>query len=341
VTAVATTFPAALLHCIAGLLGGPDDAWRLAGHERLKPHVHRLRFQVDGRTRSFVVKRSLPDVARRNRLVATQWLPAEGLETHGPGLLALAEDRAARRVWHVYEDLGPHMLDAKATVRAHVEATVAVVARLHTAFAGHRILPDCRAQGDDLGMAFYSANVRRGIEALAALQPGDGVPGRALALRDRLLERLLRLEDETAARAAAHAALGVPETLLHGDLWTVNVMIVPDVSGLRVRLIDWDHAGAGPVTYDVSTFLLRLPPQHRRWIFGAYRRETARLAGWRLPPDEELEMLFETAELARYSSVVPGAVNALRSDHAEWALDRLASIDAWFKAYEPVLARSP
>lgn len=336
IAAVAGVSPE-LRQCLAALLGPPEGRWRLATSEPLKQEVHRLRFAAAGRGRSFVIKRSTVQVARRTQFVATRWLPAVGLDDHGPGLLALVPDRAADRIWHVYEDLGPRVLDAEAPVREHVEATVGVMARLHTTFAGHPLVPECRAVGGDLGMAFYVASVRNGIAALQALAPGDPGGQRTAAVRDRLLARLRRLEDETAERAAGLRALRVPRTLLHGDLWAVNVML----AGRRVRLIDWDHAGVGPISYDLSTFLLRFAAGERRWILDAYRRETERLAGWELPADAELDRLFETAELARYSSVVRGGATAVRSPHAEWAIEELESIDGWFAAFEPVLGSAP
>lgn len=330
-------WPRDLRTCLETLLGGAEGSWRLAGHEPLKRRVHRLRFQSDGDVRAFVVKRSTPEVARRNQLVATRWLPAIGLEDHGPGLLALADDREARRVWQVSEDLGTRVLETAPPVRAHVEAAVSVLARLHTGFAGHPLLPESRLRGGDLGMPFYASSVRAGIVALRALRPGDQPADRVNAVRERLLERLGRLLHEERERARAVGALGGPETLLHGDLWAVNVVLTPAGARVHPRLIDWDHAGAGPISYDLSTLLLRFPPRDRGWILEAYRREVERLAGWRLPTDEELEPLFQTTEYARYSSVVRGSARAAGSPDGEWAVERLESIDGWFATYRPVL----
>ena len=86
---------------------------------------------------------------------------------------------------------------------------------------------------------------------------------------------------------------------------------------------------------------IRFGPGHRHWILDAYRRETERVAGWRLPSDEDLDLLFETAEYARFSSVVRDAARAVDSVHAQWAVEQLESIDAWFEAYEPVLGSPP
>ena len=91
------------------------------------------------------------------------------------------------------------------------------------------------------------------------------------------------LKNEESERAQVLAALGGPETLLHGDLWPTNVIVLPDGDAVRVRLIDWDEAAAGPIGFDLSTFLLRFDPSHRRWILDIYRQAVDRLAGWELP----------------------------------------------------------
>ena len=327
----------ALGRCLRELLGQPEGAWRLVEREALKKQVHRLRFQADGDARSFVVKRSRREIAQRNQLVATRWLPALGLEEHGPALLALAEDAEIDRLWHVYADLGRHVLEPETPVPDDVEATVAAIAKLHVWACGHGLLPECRLRGGDLGMAFYTSSVGDGIAALRAVHPGDLGSERERAVHHRLLARLCRLREQTSERARAVGALGIADTLLHGDLWTVNVVLVDAGAGLRARLIDWDHAGVGPISYDLSTLLLRYRPRHRRWILGRYRRETARLAGWELPSDEELDVLFETAEFTRLSSMVSGAARALGTPDSDWAVDRLAAVDEWFEAYEPVL----
>jgi hypothetical protein len=333
VTQTLVSVAPALWRCLHELLGGPEGAWQLVEHEPLKRQVHRLRFRADGDERSFVVKRSRSEVARRNQLVATRWLPAVGLEDHGPALLALAEDVEAGRLWQVSADLGRHVLGAEAPAPAAVEAAVGAIAKLHVRFCEHPLLPECRVRGGDLGMAFYASSVRDGIAALQAVDPGDPI-------RDRLLERLCRLADEASGRAGAVGALGIPDTLLHGDLWPVNVMLVEAGAAPHARLIDWDHAGAGPISYDLSTLLLRFPPRHRRWILGRYRREIGRLAGWRLPGDAELDAAFETAEFSRLSSMVGGTARAVGTPDSDWALERLSAIDTWFEAYEPVLGHA-
>jgi hypothetical protein len=89
------------------------------------------------------------------------------------------------------------------------------------------------------------------------------------------------------------------------------------------------------VTYDLSTFLCRFAPEHRPWILGRYREAAAR-RGWSLPDDLTLNLLFETAEYARYACcLAEAAVAASRGEC--WAFEQLAEIDTWFESLEPAL----
>jgi len=253
------------------LLGGPDITGRLLEEQLLQPRamrVFRLRFAVNGRTRSLVIKRLKPEIAQRNELVAKRWLPAIGLNDGGPPLLGSVAE----------------------------------------------------------------SNVRDAIYALEAWQPAAQQDG----LRDRLLDRLYKLRDELPERAQALAEGGGPETLLHGDLWAINVFVIPDANGRRARLIDWDHAAVGPASYDLSTFLLRFPSEHRLWVFELYRQAVSDI-GWRLPGESELNLLFETHEYARFANRIIWPAIALVMDGAAWGAEALAEIDGWFEQFESVL----
>ena len=302
------------------------------------PRVYRLRFAgADGQARSWVVKRLEPGIAQRNEMVINRWLPAIGLPDSGPVLLGAAAERTGQCVWHVYQDLGDWALVTSDPDPDRVASAVALIAQIHTRFADHPLLSECRLCGTDLGIHFFASNVRDAIRALRSLQPPkvELAPAQ-LQLRDRLLERLHQLKNELPARTQVIDELGGPETLLHGDLWTTNTFVVPTGSGLQARLIDWDHAGLGPASYDLSTFLLRFPPGHRLWILDLYRAAVAR-AGWRLPPNPELNMLFETAECGRFANRIIWPALALLNDRAEWAFDELAEIDRWFDYLQPVV----
>src|SRR5205823_111205 len=147
---------------------------------------------------------------------------------------------------------------------------VELIGELHTRFAGHALLAECREHGvdGDLGMGFFTAQVARSIDALKSIRSLDPLPPEQAELRDRLLGRVERLDAERDERALLVERSGGPDTLLHGDLWTTNTRVFERNGGFQARLIDWDHVGVGPVAYDLSTFLYRFAPEHRPWILG-------------------------------------------------------------------------
>jgi hypothetical protein len=310
----------------------PNGAARLLGDEALgarKKPVFRLRFDINGRTRSVVIKRLKPEVARRTELVVKRWLPAIALDRGAMPLLGSVAAHNGLRTWHIYEDLGAHELDPVHPDRERVRAAIELIAQLHTRFAGHPLLGEVRTHGGDFGMRFYEANVRDAIHALEAVPPSP--PHQAL--RDRLLGRLYRLRDETPMRAAALASLGLPETLVHGDLWSINVFVTPTDNGLEPCLIDWDHAGVGPFTYDLSTLLVRFPAPHRAWMLELYRQAVAQ-AGWQLPPLDILNLIFETHEFARYAQSIIWPAIDIVVDGGVWGFDALEEVDGWFETFD-------
>jgi Ser/Thr protein kinase RdoA (MazF antagonist) len=237
----------------------------------------------------------------------------------------------------VYEDLGDGVLDTLNPDLENVRAVVDTVALMHVRFADHPLLADCRVHGGDLGVSFYMRNVRDALHALEVVQPPlvDLQPHQA-AIRERLLRHLSTLLVEQPARSRGMAELGGPDTLLHGDLWTTNTLVVKGPESPRVHLIDWDRAGVGPACYDLSTFLLRFPAHHRPAITGLYREAVGRL-GWQLAADRELNVLFDTAERARYANCVIWPALAVVQDGAAWGFDALAAVAEWFDALRPVL----
>jgi len=293
--------------------------------------VFRLRFAINGRTQSVVVKRLKPEIARCNELVVKRWLPAIGMEEAGPPVLGVVAARTGDCVWHVYADLGDWALDTGQPDRERVKAAIDLIARIHTGFASHPLLGEVRLHGGDLGIHFYETNARDAIYALEACQPTENHK----QLHDRLLERLYKMLDELPERTKAFREWGGPETLLHGDLWAINVFVIPGAKRMQARLIDWDHVAVGPAAYDVSTFLLRFPPEHRPWILELYGNAVAH-ARWRLPR-RQLNFLFETSEYARIANRVIWPAIALVRDQASWGWETLAEVDDWFKHFKPVL----
>jgi len=322
------------------LLGGgaARGAW-LDERQLSAPHprVYRLRFDVNGSVRSLVVKRLEPAIAQRNQLVTQRWLPAVDLSDRGPKLLGAAAERTGQCVWHVYEDLGDWALNGQSEPLPRLKVAVDLIAQVHLRFADHVLLPECRLHGGDFGIGFFASNVRDAIRCLEALHgPQMGLAPEHARLVDRLLARLHTLREEQAERTQALEDLGGAETLLHGDLWTTNTFVIPTADGLQARLIDWDHAGVGPISYDLSTFLLRFPCERRLRILEFYREAVA-LAGWRLPPSEGLNLLFETAEYARFANRIIWPAIALVMDQGAWGFEALSEIEEWFEQFEPVL----
>ena len=324
-----------LRELLGQLLGGQSVDGRFVEHENLQRRsmrVFRLRFAVNGGTRTWIVKRLRPEIAYRNELVAKRWLPAVGLSKLGPPLAGSVADRGGDCVWHVYHDLGRYELNPQNPNSDAVRVAVEQTAQIHTRFAGHPLLGEIRLHGGDLGMHFVESNVRDAIYALEAWR----APLPQEQLRTRLLKRLHTIRGELPQREETLSRWGGPETLLHGDLWTINVFVIHDADGLHPRFIDWDHAAVGPFSYDLSTFLLRFPRERRLPILTQYAEEVAR-SGWSVPGRAELNALFETAEFGRMASSIVWPAIALVMDNAEWGLEMLAEVERWFENFEPVL----
>ncbi len=298
--------------------------------------VFRLVFDcVDGGY-SVVVKRHKPCIAQRNEAVLQKWLPAVGLQEHSPQLLGVAAARGGKCVWHVYEDLGPWALEPREPSPERITAAVRLIARLHTAFV-LPLLAEVRLLGGDLGFTFFLANLRDALRCLESLRPPlVGVSPEQARLRERLLHRMRALLAEPPWRAQLLADCGGPETLLHGDLWTSNAFVRPVAGSYRAWLIDWDHTAVGPVSYDLSTFLMRFPKASRPWILQRYRTALS-ARGWQLPGAYDLNRLFETAELSRLANIIVWPALALARQPKGWGWDRLAEVDQWLEQMEPVL----
>jgi hypothetical protein len=242
-------------------------------------------------------------------------------------------------VWHVYDDHGETALSGQENDTACVAAVVRLLARLHSRFASHPLLAECRPFGA-FDISWFAANVRDAMHGLEALRaPEVALSADDAALRDRLLRRLARLLADVPRRARALAEWGGPETLLHGDAWTSNAFARRSPVGFQARLTDWDRAGVGPMSYDLSAFLLRFPAARREWIVDTYRGALENGA-WRPPGGSRLNLLCETAELGRYANRVVWPALAIAREGAAWGFAELAEVERWFEALAPVIPRS-
>lgn len=326
------------------LFGGPEASACVVGGQELKRRVYRLQVAGRGGMHGVVVKHLDPNRARRNQLVAERWLPAVGLGDRAAALLGVVAEPSGKGVWHVYEDLGNGVLETRDQNHSQREAAVELIAQVHTRFAGHRLLAECRLYGDDFGIGFFGANVRDAIRSLEALRPPViEMASKEAAVRDRLLGQLRALLGQEQPRDWLLAEFGGPETLLHGDLWATNTLIVPGRAGPQARLIDWDHVGVGSISYDLSTLLARFPVADRHEILDLYRRALERdlpngpQRGWRLPGVRVLNALFDTAEHARLANRVIWPALAVLDGQADWGFEELTRVEQWFEEWQPVL----
>jgi phosphotransferase family enzyme len=314
-------------------LAAVDPAARPLAEERLSSRVRRVTLSGGGRP-SLVVKRVDRAVARKTEVLSSRWLPAAGLRDSGPPLLASAPGIGGS-VWQVFEDLGDCALLADRPQPGGLEAAIDLVARVHVAFAGHGLLREWTDELGGPGERFYADWVRAAARALGSIE-ASRLPADRLALRDRLCRRIDALLEQEPGRTRRLREAGWPVTLLHGDLWPQNVLLLP-LRGdrRRARLIDWDRAGVGPVVYDLSTFVARLSSHLRIPALRLYRR-AVRAAGWRLPDTADLNEAFATAEYARLASCLISPAEAA-GEGAEWGFEELCEVDRWFAALRPVL----
>lgn len=298
----------------------------------LKRRIHRVRVADADGVRTLVVKLHEPRTARRNALARRVWLPAVGLEHVAPAVVATGRDHSTGWTWQAYEDLGDETLEHVAGDDPRVHAAVHLLADLHGRFVGHPLLDECRTYGDDLGIVFFARSVREAAASVARVR-GTRPAGARAELCDRLAERLSRLCDDLPRHAETLDRFAGPVTLQHGDLWKSNIVVTEGCT----RLIDWDRAGAGPLAYDLSTFVARFAPSERPALLARYRDALAPF-GVDLPTDDELRLAFTTAELGRLATCVFAPAMSIIETQAAWAWDALAERDAWFADAEAVAA---
>ncbi|HEX6910831.1 MAG TPA: aminoglycoside phosphotransferase family protein [Longimicrobium sp.] len=332
---------AEVIHALSELAGRDVTGWRIDVRElRRAARVCRVQAVAGAAAHSVIVKRLSPPRAHRSRLAAERWLPAVGLRDAAPALLGAIAPPGVAWVWHIYEDAGIATLHDRPADHSRADAAVALMAALHAGGAGHPLLPECRAEGQDFGTHHFLTRVGDARRLLEVLRTAEAsLPGERSHVLDGLRAHLDALAADAPRRIRAFEQSGVPETMLHGDLWTTNVVVSGDGQRRAVRIIDWDRAGAGPATYDLSTFLLRFPPAERARLLAGYRASVGRF-GWRVPQVGELNLLCDTAECGRYADRVVECAIALLQDDAEWAHDVLAEVLRWFEALAPVIPES-
>ena len=329
---------AAGLHdLVRELLGGiepTDPPHRLY---RLTSRVFRFENALGTSWRSIVIKCLEPAVAQRTRLVVDRWLPALGMSECAARLIGSAADRQGSCVWHACEDLGVATL-ANRLEPERIAAAVGAMASLHARAARHPILPDARRYAGYLGVQYFTANVSDAIAAIERVRnAGIEPPAEYAGVLDRLVARLLALLADAPRRAQVFFRAGGPDTLLHGDLWPINIFVSESAGGFQARFIDWDRMGIGPFSYDLSTFVFRFPPAERDGIVQCYINARA-AREWRVPEPFELDVLLDTSERARYANRIIWPAQALVQNRAAWAFPELAEVERWFQDLDSAFA---
>jgi len=306
---------------------------RLIIQEKIKQRVFRLHFDLGNDALILILKCMEGRIARRNELVARRWLPAGGVAEAGPPLLTTIGTQSGESVWHIYRDLGSWSLAEDMDNPRRVTAAVRLIAEIHERFKGHPYMAEFRLYGGDLGIPFIESNLSDAIITLEMITKDHAANESDWSVVARLLERVYTIKDELPLRLKMMKDLAGQETLLHGDLWPSNVFVLPDG---QARLIDWDHAAAGPPAYDLSTFILRFPQSQRSELIDLYQEATSS-SGWEIPEHEELNQIFETCEYARYACRIIWPAIALWESRATWAIDELEEIERWFQTWETAL----
>jgi thiamine kinase-like enzyme len=221
--------------------------------------------------------------------------------------------------------------------RNHIEVIVRLICAVHDTFKEHPRLDEYRRQSTDLGSRFLNTSVQNAIGALEDLPASNtALSQKHLKARNHLLERLERLREQLSWRNDLLEQAGGPHTLLHGDLSVKNAFVMHTEHGLSGRLIDWDHAGVGPASYDLSTFLMQLPVQDRLWTLDLYTSVRAGGTSGQLSGDE-WNLLFETHEFARLANSVIWPARAATEGQSAWAFEELEKTGEWFDGLSPVL----
>ncbi|MEU5155262.1 phosphotransferase [Glycomyces sp. NPDC021274] len=217
------------------------------------------------------------------------------------------------REWIVMRDLGPALANPWTP-----EATATAAARLallHTPVAADPALLDLPFL-ERTGHHAYAHHVPSGHDNLEALPTDPRLADLFTPAQVRALHRCL-----DAAEALADRAARLPPTLVHGDFTPRNTGLD---STQTLVLIDWEHAGVGPVGFDLATFVAMhqafggLGALDERALLKTYSRALAEVTGTDLADQAEAGFAIVHLTWGLHLRLGPGlaAVRLGAFDHA-------------------------
>jgi hypothetical protein len=175
--------------------------------------------------------------------------PAREIETYarilaparlGPSLVAAVTQADPPRHWLLLEKV-PGVELWQVGELAVWEAVAAWLGGFHAKFAPHLDeVANANPHLLEYGREWFRSWCERAQTALAAMSDR----------RASLLVRALERYDEVISALAA-----LPRTLVHGELYPSNVLVVPAERPVRVCPVDWEMAGIGPGLLDLAALV--------------------------------------------------------------------------------------
>jgi hypothetical protein len=220
--------------------GGPVPTAVEALKEGGKSAVYRLGGCGPGGA-GVIAKRCRAATARVERTVYRDILPRLGLSA--PVCYGWSEDSADPDRWLFVEDAGRG--EYSPTDEGHRRLAATWLGTLHAAAAGLEPhgLPD-------RGPAYYLNRLRAGRTAVLANRGNPVLNPDAL----RVLDGVVRLADRIEERwGEVDRVCGeMPRTLVHGDFVAKNLRVRPGPAGPELLPLDWETAGWGVPSADLS-----------------------------------------------------------------------------------------
>lgn len=173
----------------------------------------------------------------------------------GPRLFAAVADDEHQRHWLLVEKV-PGVELWQSGEPAVWEAAARWLGRFHAGFADR--LDEVSCANPHL-LEYSSEWFRTWRDRALASLAASGDP------RARLLTRALERYE-----AVVTALNELPRTLVHGEFYPSNVMVVPDAGDVRLAPVDWEMAGVGPGLIDLAALLGGWGPDEQRRLIAAY-----------------------------------------------------------------------